>query len=62
MFNKTLIIVDTNINVNIKESNFDLINIGTSFVSKNLNFKKISFEKYVKKFFPLYRKKFAIQR
>ena len=59
MFNKTLIIVDTNINVNIRDYNFDLINIGNSFISKNLNFKKISFEKYVKKFFPLYRKKFA---
>jgi hypothetical protein len=59
MFNKTLIIVDTNININIKYSNFDLINIGNSFISKNLNFKKIYFEKYVKKFFPSYRKKFA---
>ena len=59
MFNKTLIIIDTNTNVNIENSNFDLINIGNSFINKNLNFKKIPFEKYIKKFFPLYRKRFA---
>ena len=59
MFNKTLIILDTNKNVKIDITKFDLINLGNSYVENKINYKEILMDNSIKKLFPFYRKKFS---